>query len=169
MDVMDGTAQRQHSGTIDRRQGGGLTMSDPDQVRKFIYEELDLAPVRQQAKTDFGWSDVDAEQADGCYRNFLWVCWYAVDHGTTRLPAISVPADKMWHSHILLTRKYREDCHAIFGPGWVLDHYPAGVNGEPKVTAEDMRTAEAMYHSAGKELCLPIRSECVWAAGGNGG
>ena len=162
MEVADGAKQ---GGTVDRQQGGGLTMADPEQVRKFVYEELDLDPVRSQAQAAYQWGEAEAKQAEGCYRNFLWVCWYAIDHGTTRLPSISVPADQMWHYHILFTRKYRDDCHAIFGPGWILEHAPAGVNGEPRVTSADMRAAEDMYHDAGLEPCLPIRSECVWAGG----
>jgi hypothetical protein len=59
------------------------------------------------------------------YRRFLAL---KVIHPDTALVP-SKQVDAIWHSHILDTRAYREDCQAMFGR--FMDHYPYfGINGE---------------------------------------
>lgn len=58
-------------------------------------------------------------------------------------PAVAlVPSqqiDTVWHAHILDTRAYREDCHAVFG--YFVDHYPYfGIYG-----AEDYQSLQHAF------------------------
>ncbi|MFP8966025.1 glycine-rich domain-containing protein [Pokkaliibacter sp. CJK22405] len=59
------------------------------------------------------------------YRRFLSLkCFYP---SVAFVPSKQV--DALWHAHILDTRAYREDCHAVFGR--FIDHYPYfGIYGE---------------------------------------
>ncbi|GAA6131878.1 glycine-rich domain-containing protein [Halopseudomonas sabulinigri] len=73
-------------------------------------------------------AEMSAEQWDAAeleYRRFLSLkCLYP---SVALVPSKQV--DVIWHAHILDTRAYREDCHAIFGR--FIDHYPYfGIYGE---------------------------------------
>lgn len=72
-----------------------------------------------------GWTLEQTTRAIEQYRKFLFL-----HH---RYPTVAlVPSqeiDHVWHTHILDTAKYREDCHLLFGR--FLDHYPYfGLRGE---------------------------------------
>ena len=58
-------------------------------------------PVLQQATLP----DVEKE-----YRRFLILAFYAMDKFPCRPPP---QVDSVWHAHLLFTRKYFNDCHAI--------------------------------------------------------
>ncbi|HEY4027638.1 MAG TPA: hypothetical protein VGO86_14520 [Candidatus Dormibacteraeota bacterium] len=125
---------------------------------------LDLAPVRALAKANHrDWTDAVLDDAVRRYRDFLSVCCYGVGHGSNHLAAVDALADEMWHCHMLLPVKYQSDCHTVFGSGRVLDHYPAGVNGQAPVTPIDQRAALHLYDEAGVRRPGEVRAECVWA------
>jgi hypothetical protein len=52
------------------------------------------------------------------YRRFLFL--YHIYPERTLVPADDI--DLVWHTHILDTAKYREDCETLFGR--FIDHYP---------------------------------------------
>lgn len=83
---------------------------------------LDLAPVRlmlkQEPPTGFGWSEDTALQAEKLYRQFLQLNLMQATHR----PVPNILADAFWHTHILDTQRYREDCQSVFG--YFLDHNP---------------------------------------------
>lgn len=87
---------------------------------------LDLDPVKQRLVHALGehrWSQARAEQAALGYRRYLML--RAKYPGASLSPPGDV--DAFWHAHILDTRRYAEDCEAIFGA--FLHHHPS--LGEP--------------------------------------
>jgi len=84
------------------------------------------------------------------YRSFLKLCLLY-----PRLHVVPTDGiDRVWHAHLLDTRKYRADCDYLFGR--FLDHYPyAGLRGEADRRAwqEDFaRTCELFGQHFGIEL-----------------
>jgi hypothetical protein len=83
-------------------------------------------------KTDFGpvafklmhpedgeaWSIEQATKAIEKYRLFLILNYLYPD----KIIVPSKAIDRVWHTHILDTAKYREDCHILFGQ--FMDHFP---------------------------------------------
>jgi hypothetical protein len=70
----------------------------------------------------------------------------------------SKDVDEFWHNHILDTKKYREDCQAIFG--FYLDHYPYfGMDQES--TKEDLNVAfEKMQRLHEQEFGFRVQRVC---------
>lgn len=66
-----------------------------------------------------------ADQDIALYRCFLKLC--VLYPGTTLVPTRRL--DRVWHTHMLDTAKYRADCETAFGA--FMDHFPyAGLRGE---------------------------------------
>lgn len=65
-----------------------------------------------------GWTLERTTQAIEQYRKFLFL----LHRYPTRGIVPSEDADEVWHTHILDTLKYREDCDLLFGK--FLDHWP---------------------------------------------
>ncbi|MEN8445108.1 MAG: glycine-rich domain-containing protein-like, partial [Cyanobacteria bacterium J06555_13] len=65
-----------------------------------------------------GWTIERATQAIEQYRKFLFL----VKHYPDRKIVPSREVDQVWHTHILDTAKYREDCDIVFGK--FMDHWP---------------------------------------------
>jgi hypothetical protein len=72
------------------------------------------------------WSRAKAEEAVELYKRYLWL----VRKHRERHPFLppSREIDFIWHAHILDTRRYHEDCDAIFGAYHHHDPY-FGLNG----------------------------------------
>lgn len=80
-------------------------------------QELDLEAIAYQLM-QLGWSHQQTSRAIQRYRMFLFLVYL---HPNTRLiPTQEV--DRVWHCHILHTRKYRQDCQMLFGR--FIDHEP---------------------------------------------
>ena len=72
-----------------------------------------------------GWDFDYALRVEREYRRFLRLCKDFPEKGV--VPSAIV--DKMWHMHILDTRKYDEDCRKYFG--YFLHHFPYfGMRGD---------------------------------------
>jgi hypothetical protein len=67
-----------------------------------------------------GWTREYAEGIEQGYRNYLTMLAKYQDHAEDIL--LSKDVDEFWHTHILQTIKYTEDCEAIFGK--YLHHAP---------------------------------------------
>lgn len=88
-----------------------------DELGKQI-SDLDLEPIKFKLVKEDGWALNQVDEIEKQYKGFLFLI------GTNPEEAI-VPSkfiDKMWHAHILDTRKYAEDCDKLFGH--FVHHYP---------------------------------------------
>ena len=99
-----------------------LTSKPVDQVIEAIWA-LDLEPIRLRvtdAELGEGWSREHAESVERAYRNYLTML---VKHsGDIEDIVVSKDVDEFWHTHILHTMKYTEDCEKVFGK--YLHHNP---------------------------------------------
>lgn len=96
---------------------------------------LDLEPIKflmRENPTFLGWDEALTEHVATMYRQFLYLIWKYPDEDIH--PTYEV--DVFWHGHILDTRKYVDDCTAIFGR--YIHHYPyAGLLGQASVEESD--------------------------------
>lgn len=110
-------------------------MQDRDIATKI--ESLNLDPILYSlVKKHDGpqWALVRAKKAEKWYRRFLFLV--AKYPGETIVPTKEV--DEVWHTHILDTHKYFQDCEAVFGE--YLHHFPyLGTRGEQD--RQDLETA----------------------------
>src|SRR5712692_2428018 len=84
---------------------------------------LDLESVKirlMDPKLGEGWTREYAEGIEQGYRNYLTMLAKYQDHAEDIL--LSKDVDEFWHTHILQTIKYTEDCEAVFGK--YLHHAP---------------------------------------------
>jgi hypothetical protein len=82
-----------------------------------------------------GWTRDYADSVERAYKNYLTMLAKYPDDAEDIL--LSKDVDEFWHTHILQTIKYHEDCEAMFGK--YLHHAPH--IGE--LTSEDMERREA--------------------------
>ena len=99
-------------------------------------DRLDLTPImrklcRPVSDRGMGWSQSRAEEAAKWYRRFMKLCLLQDEKV---VPPGDV--DEMWHTHILFTRKYHEDCKLIFGR--FLHHSPSDGTEDGKLRMEDL-------------------------------
>jgi hypothetical protein len=83
---------------------------------------LDLESVKRRLmheRGEYRWSAERAERAEEGYRRYLTL--RAKYPGVQMSPTLDI--DTFWHAHILDTRKYAEDCDAVFGG--LLHHVPS--------------------------------------------
>jgi hypothetical protein len=99
-----------------------LTNHPVEQVIAAI-QALDLEPIRlrvMDAELGEGWTREYAESVEGAYRNYLTML---VRHPEDIEDiVVSKNVDEFWHTHILHTMKYTEDCDKVFGK--YLHHNP---------------------------------------------
>src|SRR5712691_7728649 len=99
-----------------------LTSRPVDQVIAAI-QALDLEPIRlrvMDAELGEGWTREFAESAERAYRTYLTML---VKHPEKMEDiVVSKDVDEFWHTHILHTMKYTEDCERVFGK--YLHHNP---------------------------------------------
>jgi len=104
-------------------------------------DELDLEPiVYKLTHPDPGEAALTLAEADqdvALYRCFLKLC--VLYPGMMLVPTSQL--DRVWHTHMLDTAKYRTDCDTMFGR--FMDHFPyAGLRGE-----QDRRAWEEAFAS----------------------
>ena len=99
-----------------------LTNRPVEQVIAAIHA-LDLESVKIRAmdpELGEGWTREYAEGIERGYRTYLTMLAKYPDHAEDIL--LSKDVDEFWHTHILQTIKYTEDCEAVFGK--YLHHAP---------------------------------------------
>src|SRR6266852_76230 len=99
-----------------------LTNRPVEQVIAAIHS-LDLESVKirvMDPKLGEGWTREYAEGIEQGYRTYLTMLAKYQDHAEDIL--LSKDVDEFWHTHILQTIKYTEDCEAVFGK--YLHHAP---------------------------------------------
>lgn len=90
-------------------------------------ELVNLSDIRRKIadpEEGMGYPPKHLDVMEGEYRKFLalHLAFPTMDVVPCKI------VDEMWHQHILDTRAYAEDCHALFGE--FLHHYPYfGMNG----------------------------------------
>lgn len=80
-------------------------------------EKIDLTLVRARTVRVLKWDDYRADSAVKEYRKMLVMAKL----GIHVVPGKDI--DEIWHSHILFTKKYIDDCQDFFG--YYLHHKPA--------------------------------------------
>jgi len=83
-----------------------------------------------------GWSREYADSIESAYKTYLTMLAKYQEHAEEIMLAKDV--DEFWHTHILQTMKYAQDCEKVFGA--FLHHNP---HVGPRTTA-DMQSREAM-------------------------
>jgi|SRR5919199_1300824 hypothetical protein len=82
---------------------------------------LNLSPIAaylMNPQHGYGWRQQQAFRAIGRYKTFLFVSYLYPQ--ILLVPTQEI--DRVWHCHILHTRKYRGDCERLFG--YIIDHEP---------------------------------------------
>lgn len=91
---------------------------------------LDLSSIVEsltRENSGNAWNTREAIHYCELYRSFLYLVWKYPDEKITPSPEI----DKVWHQHILHTKKYEFDCLNIFGK--FLHHNPFGEKEDEKI------------------------------------
>src|SRR6266571_3031304 len=117
-----------------------LTNRPVEQVIAAI-NALDLESVKVRAmdpELGEGWTREYAEGIERGYRTYLTMLAKYPDHAEDIL--LSKDVDEFWHTHILQTIKYTEDCEAVFGK--YLHHAPHVGEVTPAVKEKRMVLAE---------------------------
>lgn len=137
-----------------------VTAEDAKLAERFIYEELDLRRVRDQAKMTYRWDDAKVARAEAAYRDFLWVCWNfaKAEPFTTWISQLS---DDFGHIHLQDPSAFVADCEQMFGPGKTLVHL--ALHEGKRVHEPDCDRARAQYALLGLEAPHDLRQICIWA------
>lgn len=101
-------------------------------------QALDLSTIAacvMNPQNGYGWTRQQAFRAIERYKAFLFISYLYPQ--TVLVPTQEI--DRVWHCHILHTRKYRQDCEMLFG--YFIDHEP-----ESEVWGEcDGQNLDAMF------------------------
>ncbi len=100
-----------------------------DAVKKKI-EKLDLEPVMLKLTQSFEdggfeWPMSEVEELANEYREFLYNSYVNLQSNNKEFGNVRPPSrvmDVFWHTHILFTEKYHQDCADVFG--FYLHHEP---------------------------------------------
>lgn len=88
-------------------------------VRDKLLPELDLDNIVKKVATENNWSKDRALDVETQYRAFLKL--NQMYPGVEFAPNSEI--DEIWHTHILDTQKYAQDCDRLFGA--ILHHIPS--------------------------------------------
>src|SRR5205809_1056870 len=123
-----------------------LTNRPVEQVMAAI-RALDLEPIKLRVmdpELGEGWTREYAESIERAYRNYLIIL--AKHPEDIEEIVVSKDVDKFWHTHILHTMKYTEDCEGVFG--CYLHHSPHGrerTPAEAKARAASIEKTRNLY------------------------
>lgn len=92
-------------------------MSKTKEQYEALVAGLNLQPIMAKLESE-GMDKGTIEQLEEMYRGFLLL--YALNPGEIIVPTQEL--DEFWHTHILDTLKYEEDCQTVFG--FTLHHFP---------------------------------------------
>lgn len=127
-------------------------------------QEIDFAPIRYKlmnSEDHEPWTREKCDEMEPIYRNFLLV---AALGETVIIPTQDL--DTVWHTHILDTEKYRNDCQYAFGE--FLHHFPyLGSRG-----AEDKKVLNAAFEEGNRfftaQFGIPLQGQPANCPGGCG-
>jgi hypothetical protein len=94
-----------------------------EEIKDYIFN-MDMSMIffkmtNEESAGELGllWEEEDAAFAINQYRQYLFLIR---KYNTNISPTLAI--DAVWHNHILDTRKYVQDCQAVFG--FYLHHFP---------------------------------------------
>ena len=133
-----------------------LTTRPVEQVFAAI-RGLDLEPVKHRlmdAELGEGWTREHADSIELAYKNYLtMLVKYPEDAEDI---VLSKDVDELWHTHILQTVKYTEDCRRMFGKFLHHDPHvgprtPADVEKKAALTEKTRRLYQREFGDAHKD------------------
>lgn len=123
---------------------------------------LDLESVKlrvMDTELGKGWTREYADRITLAYRNYLVMLAKYQDHAEDIL--LSKDVDEFWHTHILQTMKYAEDCKHVFGQ--FLHHSPHVGERSPADLEKRERMAEKTRDLYEREFGGAQGAESAWA------
>ena len=138
-----------------------LTTKPAQQVISAI-QALDLEPVKlraMDAELGEGWTREYADSIELAYKNYLTMLVKYQDDAEDIL--LSKDVDEFWHTHILQTRKYAEDCEKVFGN--FLHHEPHVGERTPAVLEKRNELAETTRQLYEREFGSARHADAAWA------
>jgi hypothetical protein len=123
---------------------------------------MDLEPVKSRvmdAELGEGWSREYADSIEAAYKTYLtMLVKYPGDSADIML---AKDVDEFWHTHILQTVKYSEDCEQVFG--FYLHHFPhvGERNAEDLAHRETLAAKTRQLYE--REFGPGERAEMAWA------
>src|SRR5258706_932215 len=138
-----------------------LTIRPTERVLAAI-QALDVESVKvrmMDPERGEGWTQERADAAAVTYKNFLSML---VKHPEDAEEiAMSEDTDEFWHTHILQTRKYADDCEAVFGG--FLHHSPHLEDITPAYLEEKNASVEKTRRLYEKEFGAGMNA--AWSSG----
>lgn len=121
---------------------------------------LDLTSVKVRMMDDElgeGWTQEYADSIEAAYKTYLTMLTKYPEHAEEIMLAKDV--DEFWHTHILQTMKYADDCEKVFGQ--FLHHNPH----VGKVTAEDLEHRADLADTTRRlyEQEFGLASDAAWS------
>lgn len=138
-----------------------LTTRPAEQVISAI-QALDLESVKlrvMDAEVGEGWTREYADSVESAYKNYLTMVVKYQEDAEDILPNKDV--DEFWHTHILQTMKYADDCQNVFGT--YLHHNPHIGERTPAVLEKRAALAEKTRQLYEREFGGVQHAEVAWA------
>jgi len=126
---------------------------------------LDLESVKSRAtdpELGEGWTREYADSIETAYKTYLTMLVKYPDHAEDIL--LSKDVDEFWHTHILQTMKYADDCESVFGQ--FLHHSPhigEVTAADHEHRAKQAEKTRALYE---KEFGSAPDAEAAWSGTG---
>ena len=114
--------------------------------RRVNEESLDLIRCKMNNSSDLGLDEEQVEMSIEEYRRFLIL---KMENPGVKLSPTGL-MDKAWHTHILDTRRYAEDCEAMFGR--FLHHHPSYKGAESGQRGDVLTRASEVMSSLYSEM-----------------
>jgi hypothetical protein len=129
-------------------------------------QALDLTSVKTRLmdpKLGEGWTREYADSIEIAFKHYLSIAVKYQEHAEDIL--LSEDVDEFWHTYILQTMKYADDCQAVFGT--FLHHSPhigevTGADHEKRAALAE--TTRALYE---REFGSASEAQAAWAGGVN--
>ena len=136
----------------------------PEQDVIAAIHALDLESVKLRVmdpELGEGWDREYADSIEVAYKNYLTMLVKYQDHAEDILLAEDV--DEFWHTHILQTLKYAEDCQNVFGN--FLHHEPHVGERTAADLEKRIALAEKTRQLYQQEFKSARNAEAAWAGG----
>jgi hypothetical protein len=134
----------------------------PEQEVIAAIQALDLESVKSRVmdpELGEGWTRAHADSIEAAYKNYLTILVKYQDHAEDIL--LSKDVDEFWHTHILQTIKYTEDCEKVFGG--FLHHSPHVGERSPADLERRVELAEITRGLYEREFGSARNAETAWS------
>ena len=140
---------------------GRLTNKPVEEVIAAI-QALDLESVKLRVmdpELGEGWSREYADSIEAAYKNYLTMLAKYQDDAEDIM--LSKDVDEFWHTHILQTMKYADDCQKVFGT--FLHHNPYIGERTPELLEKRATAAEKTRRLYQQEFGSVLSAEAAWS------